>query len=100
MAGPAAGDRRVDGDGVIESLWAELAPAPGRWQRAVFIGLGTMTALVRSFALQVPSFAAPVIAFFALQPTTLCTWRNLVSRLLLAAEYLQRMTLPKVGDRT
>jgi len=40
-----------------------------------------------------------VIAFFALQPTTLCTWRNLVSRLLLAAEYLQRMTLPKVGDR-
>jgi hypothetical protein len=84
---------------VIESLWAELAPAPGRWQRSVFIGLGTMTALVLSFALQVPSFAAPVIAFFALQPTTLCTWRNLVSRLLLAAEYLQRITLPKVGDR-
>jgi len=85
MVVPAAGDRRVDGDVVIESLWAELAPAPGRWRRSVFIGLATLTALVLSFSLQVPSFAAPVVAFFALQPTTLCTWRNLVSRLLLAA---------------
>src|SRR5438105_5011299 len=85
MVGPAAGDRRVYGDGVIESLWAELAPAPGRWRRSVFIGLGTLTALVVSFSLQVPSFAAPVVAFFALQPTTLCTWHNLVWRLLLAA---------------
>src|SRR6267143_527358 len=85
MVGPAAGNRRVDGDVVIESLWTELAPAPGRWQRAVFIGLATLTALVLSFSLQVPSFAAPVVAFFALQPTTLCTWRKLVLWLLLAA---------------
>src|SRR5260370_17111036 len=58
MVGPAAGDRRVDGDVVIESLWAELAPAPGRWQRAVFIGRATLTALVLSFSLPVPSFPA------------------------------------------
>jgi uncharacterized membrane protein YccC len=69
--------------GVIASFWADLAPAPGRWQRSVFMGLGTMTAFVLSWSLQVPSFSAPVIAYMALQPANVCTWRNLLPRLLL-----------------
>jgi uncharacterized membrane protein YccC len=71
--------------GVIESFWADLAPAPGRWQRSVFLGLGTMTAVVLSWSFQVPSFAAPVIAFFGLLPANVCTWRNLLPRLALTA---------------
>jgi uncharacterized membrane protein YccC len=71
--------------GVIASFWADLAPAPGRWQRAVLLGLGTMTALVLSWSFQVPSFAAPVIAFFGLLPANVSTWRNLLPRLALTA---------------
>ena len=70
--------------GMMTSLWAELAPSPGRWRRAIFIGLGTMTALVLAWWLQVPDFSAPVVAFFGLQPINLCTWRNLLPRLLRA----------------
>ena len=70
--------------GVFESLRAELAPTPGRWRRAIFIGLGTMTALVLAWWLQVPDFSAPVVAFFGLQPSNVCTWRNLLPRLLRA----------------
>jgi hypothetical protein len=68
---------------IIQSLWAELAPAPGRWRRSVFLGLGTVTALVVAWALQVPSFAAPIAAFFGLLPSNVCTWRNLPLRLAL-----------------
>jgi uncharacterized membrane protein YgaE (UPF0421/DUF939 family) len=68
---------------VIQSLWAELAPAPGRWRRSVFLGLGMATALVVAWALQVPSFAAPIAAFFGLLPSNVCTWRNLPRRLAL-----------------
>ena len=70
---------------MIESLWAELAPSPGRWRRAIFIALGTTTALVLAWWLQVPDFSAPVVAFFGLQPSNVCTWRNLLPRLLRAA---------------
>ena len=69
--------------GMIESLWAELEPAPGRWRRSVFMGLGTVTALVLAWALQVPSFAAPIAAFFGLLPSNVCTWRKLPLRLAL-----------------
>jgi hypothetical protein len=68
---------------MIESLWAELEPAPGRWRRSVFMGLGTVTALVLAWALQVPSFAAPIAAFFGLLPSNVCTWRKLPLRLAL-----------------
>ena len=68
----------------IQSLWAELAPTPGRWRRSVLIGLGTMTALVLDWTLQVPRFSAPVIAFMALQPSNVCRWRDVPRRLALA----------------
>jgi uncharacterized membrane protein YccC len=71
--------------GLIESVWAELAPAPGRWPRSVFMGLGTVTALVLAWTLQVPSFAAPIAAFFGLLPSNVCTWRKLPLRLALTA---------------
>src|SRR5438034_6079048 len=68
---------------MMESLWAELAPTPGRWRRSVFIGLGTMTALVVAWTIQMPSFAAPVVALFGLLPSNVCTWRKLPVRLAL-----------------
>src|SRR3989442_1863816 len=74
---------------MIESLWAELAPTPGRWRRSVFIGLGTMTALVVAWTIQMPSFAAPVVALFGLLPSNVCTWRKLPLRLAL--------TTPRAG---
>ena len=71
--------------GMIESFWADLAPTPGRWRRSAFMGLGTVTALVVAWSLQVPSFAAPVAAFFGLLPSNVCTWRKLPPRLALTA---------------
>ena len=68
---------------MIESLRAELAPTPGRWRRAVFMGLGTMTALVLAWTIQVPTFSAPVVAFFGLLPANVSTWRKLPQRLAL-----------------
>jgi Fusaric acid resistance protein family len=68
---------------MLESLRMELAPAPGRWRRAVIMGLGTVTALVLAWTVQVPTFSAPVIAFFGLLPPNVCTWRNLPLRLAL-----------------
>jgi hypothetical protein len=56
------------GAALVKLLRADLAPTPARWQRSMFIGLGTMTALVLAWSLQVPSFAAPALAFMALQP--------------------------------
>jgi Fusaric acid resistance protein family len=67
--------------GVLASLSKELAPSPGRWRGAVVIGLATITALVLAWTLQVPRFSAPVIAFFALLPGNVCTWRKLLARL-------------------
>ena len=77
-------------------MWRELAPTPGRWRRAVFIGLGTSTALVLAWWIQAPTFAAPVIAFMALQPSNLCTWRNLFPRLLRTAAGAL-VTIPLAG---
>jgi len=71
--------------GMIESFWADLAPTPGRWRRSAFMGLGTVTALVVAWSLQVPSFAAPVAAFFGLLPSNVCTWRKLPPRIALTA---------------
>jgi uncharacterized membrane protein YccC len=68
---------------MIESFWADLTPTPGRWRRSAFMGLGTVTALVVAWSLQVPSFAAPVAAFFGLLPSNVCTWRKLPLRLAL-----------------
>src|SRR5258707_15728577 len=65
---------------MLESLRMELAPAPGRWRRSVFMGLGTVTALVLAWTVQVPTFSAPVVAFFGLLPANVCTWRNLPLR--------------------
>jgi len=61
----------------------ELAPAPGRWRRSVLMGLGTVIALVLAWTVQVPTFSAPVVAFFGLLPPNVCTWRNLPLRLAL-----------------
>jgi uncharacterized membrane protein YccC len=71
--------------GLIESFWGDLAPTPGRWRRSAFMGLGTVTAFVVAWSLQVPSFAAPVAAFFGLLPSNVCTWRKLPPRLALTA---------------
>src|SRR5439155_26371859 len=68
---------------MIESLRTELAPTPGRWRRSVFMGLGSMTALVMAWTIQVPAFSAPVVAFFGLLPANVCTWRKLPLRLAL-----------------
>ena len=68
---------------MIGSLWAELVPAPGRWRRSAFMALGTVTALMLAWALQVPSFAAPVAAFFGLLPSNVCTWGKVPRRLAL-----------------
>ena len=67
----------------MESLRVELAPTAGRARQSLLIALATAVALVLSLALQVPSFAAPAIAFNALLPTIVCTWRNLLTRLVL-----------------
>jgi len=82
--------------GLIDSLSAELASTPGRWRRSVFIGLGTMTALVLAWTLQVPEFSAPVIALFGLLPSNVCTWRNLPPRLLLTGAGAL-VTIPLAG---
>src|SRR4030095_5129798 len=66
---------------MLESFRMELAPAPGRWRRSVLMALGTVTALVLAWTLQVPTFSAPVVAFFGLLPPNVCTWRNLPLRL-------------------
>jgi len=68
---------------MLESLRTELAPAPGRWRRSVFMGLGTVTALLLAWTVQIPTFSAPVVAFFGLLPPNVCTWRNLPLRLAL-----------------
>jgi uncharacterized membrane protein YccC len=47
----------------------------------VVIGLATITALLLAWTLQVPRFSAPVIAFFALLPGNVNTWRKLLARL-------------------
>jgi uncharacterized membrane protein YccC len=62
---------------------AALAPSPGRWGEAIMVGAATTTALALSLVFQVPSFAAPNVAFIALQHTTVCTWHNMVRRLLI-----------------
>src|SRR5262245_46042827 len=44
-----------------------------------------MTALVLAWTVQIPTFSAPVVAFFGLLPANVCTWRNLPRRLALTA---------------
>jgi uncharacterized membrane protein YccC len=44
-----------------------------------------MTALMLAWTLQVPDFSGPVIALFGLLPSNVCTWRNLLPRLLRTA---------------
>jgi len=68
----------------LSSLEAALAPFPGRWNEAVLVAVATTTALAVAIILQVPSFAAPNLAFVALQRTTVCTWHNMVRRVLIA----------------
>lgn len=62
---------------------AALAPFPGRWNEALVVAGAVATALGVAVTLQVPSFAAPNVAYLALQRTTVCTWRNMARRLLL-----------------
>lgn len=46
------------------------------------VSAAATTALAIALALQVPSFAAPNVAYLALQHITVCTWHNMVRRLL------------------
>src|SRR5262245_51027507 len=87
--------RRVT-PGLIESLRADLAPAPGRWWRALWMGLATIIAVIVAWSIQVPDFSAPVAAFFALLPANVCTWRNLLRRLLLSGAGVL-VTIPLAG---
>jgi uncharacterized membrane protein YccC len=52
--------------------------AAQRWRYAVFTGAGTATALVIALALQVDTFFAPMIAFRALYPYALWSWRRIL----------------------
>ena len=70
---------------LIEVLREELAPYPGRWRQAILTSLGTTTALGLIVALQIGSFVAPAVAYMALQPNVVCTWRGFFRRLLIAA---------------
>jgi uncharacterized membrane protein YccC len=56
----------------------EFAPTPGRWRHAVFAAFGSTLALALAMALQVDTFFAPLIAFTALQPHTLCNWGRML----------------------
>ncbi|MGH7788470.1 MAG: hypothetical protein ACRERC_16490, partial [Candidatus Binatia bacterium] len=60
------------------ALHAELAPTPGRWRYAAFVGFGSTTSLAVALLLQVDTFFAPLLAFTALQPHTLLSWRRLL----------------------
>lgn len=62
---------------------AALVPFPGRWHETLIVAGAVTVALGVAVALQVPSFAAPNLACFAMQHVTVCTWRNMFSRLLL-----------------
>ena len=63
-------------------LCAYLAAAVAlNWR--LWLGLGTMTAFVVAWTVQIPTFSAPVIACLALQPSNVCTWRKLPLRLAL-----------------
>jgi len=66
-----------------ERVRAMLAPFPGRWAETLMVAAATTTALAVSLVLQVPSFAPPNVAFIALQRMTVCTWHNMVRRLLI-----------------
>lgn len=64
--------------GIAAFVRAELAPTSGRQRHALFVGLGATTALAVALALQVDTFFAPLIAFTALQPHTLCNWGRML----------------------
>lgn len=49
-----------------------------RSRYAALVGAGTATALVVALALQVDTFFAPLLAFTAMQPHTLLSWRRLL----------------------
>ena len=57
----------------------EFAAVPGRWRHAVYVAFGSTAALAAALALQVDTFFAPLIAFTALQPHTLCNWRRMLT---------------------
>ena len=63
---------------VAAFLRAELAPTPQRWRHALFVGLGSTTALALTTALQIDTFFGALIAFTALQPHTLCSWNRML----------------------
>ena len=77
-------------------LYGELAARPGRWRQAVAMSAAATVALAIALGLQIASFPAPLIAFRALQPSVVCTWRNLVQRLLIIAA-ATLLTIPVVG---
>lgn len=62
---------------------AALVPFPGRWHETLIVAGAVTVALGVAVALQVPSFAAPNLACLALQHMTVCTWRNMIFRLLI-----------------
>jgi uncharacterized membrane protein YccC len=78
-------DAAAERPALLSSLRAELPPDPARWREALVVGLATTTALALGAALQLATFAAPLFAYLALQHTTVCTWRNLVRRVLIGA---------------
>lgn len=77
-------------------LYGELAPRPGRWRQAVAMSAAGTVALAIALGLQVASFPAPLLAFRALQPSVVCTWRNLLQRLVIIA-VATVLTIPVVG---
>jgi len=60
------------------------------------MGLATIIAVIVAWSIQVPDFSAPVAAFFALLPANVCTWRNLLRRLLLSGAGVL-VTIPLAG---
>lgn len=70
---------------LVALLQRELVPFPARWRDAFFCAFGTALAFSVGSALQIGSFITPAMAFMALQPTVVCTWRLMFWRLFLAA---------------
>jgi hypothetical protein len=73
----------VADEGLVARARAALQPFPGRWKETLVVAGASTMALAVAVTLQVPSFAAPNVTYVALQHTTVCTWRNMITRLLL-----------------
>jgi uncharacterized membrane protein YccC len=84
-AGAVAGPGLAAEPGLGARLRADLVPFPGRWRDAAVAGLAPALASLVALAVQLPTFLAPMMAFFAMQTIVVASWRNLPRRLFILA---------------